>query len=426
MTTAALVPAWRPGVPAVPAPGPALLFLIGLTLPVLTLQTGYYGTPVDLASRVAVVDVLCAATLLLFLVRGRLAPVPWPGIVYVASVAFALAPGLLRGSGAERDVWTAFVALLMAFAFYVLGLTCGTAPRLLRAFLAGTALAVAGEAVICAHDYFSPAQWFPDPMPGRARGTFKANGQLGAYGFCIAGVLAAFGATQPSAPARRLYGALAFVAGSLVFFASRRTGMACVFVWWGVFLVAAVRLARRPFYAAMAAGFFLVLLAIGASWERLAESFAGRRIADAVDSLRGSEGFIQSQLRNTLDSAEGWFPLGFGPGLGRLINPRDIHEVHNGHLAVMVELGVGAFLGYAGMLLLPLLARRRSPERDPRRLLRRAVVVSFLATCLVFAFHNTLYRDRAFLFFLGAATAVAIRERAEEKGERDAALGRSA
>lgn len=412
MTTAVLSPTWGVGPAAVPAPAPALAFLVGLTLPVLTLQTGYYGTPVDLASRVAPVDVLCAATLLLVFLRGRFATLPWPGVIYVAAIGLSLVPGLVLNPGQESDVWTAFVALLMAFAFYVLGLTFAAAPGLMRAFLAGSALAVVAEAVICYHDYFWPSQWFPDPMPGRARGTFKANGQLGAYGFCMAGILAAFGATQPSALARRFYGAAAFLAASLVFLASRRTGMFCVFLWWALFLVVAVRLARRPFYQVLAAGFFLVVLGVAAGWGSLAESFAGRRFTEAVESLQGREGFIQDQLRHTLDTADRWFPAGFGPGKGRLINPRDVHEVHNGHLAVMVEIGLAAFVGYAGMFLLPLVARPRRPSAEPRRLLHRAASTSFLLAALIFAFHNTLYRDRTFLFFLGAATAVALRERA--------------
>ncbi|HYE99782.1 MAG TPA: hypothetical protein VEJ18_12770 [Planctomycetota bacterium] len=413
MTTPALSPRWE--VAEGPAAGPALAFLVGLALPVLTLQTGYYGTPVDWSSRVAAVDVLCAATLLLFFLRGRLAPVPWPGVIYVAAVGVSLVPGLVLNPGNESDVWTAFVALLMAFGFYVLGLTYATSPGLMRAFLAGSAAAVLAESVICYHDYFWPSQWFPDPMPGRARGTFKANGQLGAYGFCMAGILAAFGATQPSARARRLYGGAAFLAASLVFLASRRMGMLCVFLWWGLFLVAGAGLARRTSYRVLAAGFLLALLGIAASWERLAGSFAGRRFAEAVRSVKGDEGFIQSQLRHTLDSADRWFPAGFGPGKGRLINPRDVHEVHNGHLAVLVEIGLAAFVGYAGMVLLPLLARPRRPWTGERRRLYRAVVASFLLACIVFAFHNTLYRDRTFLFFLGAATAVALGERAAEE-----------
>lgn len=412
MTTAVLGSEWGARPAGVPAPGPVLAFLIGLALPILTLKTGYAGTPVDLGSRVALVDVLCAATLLLFFLRGRLAPVPWPGVIYVAALGLSLVPGLVLNPGNESDVWTAFAALLMAFAFYVLGLTFAGSPALLRAFLAGSVAAVAAEAIVCYHDYFWPSQWFPDPMPGRARGTFKANGQLGAYGFCIAGVLAAFGASQPSARTRRICGAASLVAASLVFLASRRTGMLCVFLWWGLFLVLGVRLARRPFYRVLAAGFLLALLGIGASWSTLAGSFAGRRLAQAVESLQGSDGFIQAQLRHTFESADRWFPAGFGPGKGRLINPRDVHEVHNGHLAVTVELGVAAFTGYAGMVLLPLLARARRPSNEPRRIFRRAATTSFLLTCLVFAFHNTLYRDRTFLFFLGTATAVALRERA--------------
>ena len=38
------------------------------------------------------------------------------------------------------------------------------------------------------------------------------------------------------------------------------------------------------------------------------------------------------------------------------------------------------------------------------------LIVSFLLVCFVFMLHNTLYRDRTFLLFLGTATAIVRKE----------------
>ena len=80
--------------------------------------------------------------------------------------------------------------------------------------------------------------------------------------------------------------------------------------------------------------------------------------------------------------------------------------MHNGLLAVLVELGVLGFLGFVAMVVLPIFRPMR-PRSEGRAALRDTILLSFILICFVFMFHNTLYRDRTFLLFLGMATAVA-------------------
>jgi hypothetical protein len=392
-----------------------LAFLVGLLLPVLTLQTRYVGTPVDWTSRVVPVDVLCAIFLAIFALRHPMRPLPWPAALYLAAVVFSLFPGLLVTPGPERDVWAQFLGLGMGFAFYVLGLNLGRSPGAVAALLAGTAAAVAAEAVIVYHDVLVPSSpWFPDPMPGRARGTFKANGQLGAYGFCAAGLLATFGAVAGS-PGRRTLGVLtALLSASFVFPASRRTGMLCVFLWAAVFLALGVRFARKVPYRLLAAGFLAVGVGVAVYRAHLETSFVGRRVQAAVSGLRDRDNFVERQHRRTLATFEEWFPWGFGAGRGHWIDPRDGHEVHNGLLAVFVEQGILGFVGFAGMMLYPLFRSASGNASadggvhgggDEDAALFRAIASSFLLVSFVFIIHNTLYRDRTFLLYLGLVTS---------------------
>jgi hypothetical protein len=47
------------------------------------------------------------------------------------------------------------------------------------------------------------------------------------------------------------------------------------------------------------------------------------------------------------------------------------------------------------------------------------LLATTLLISVLFMFHNTLYRDRAFLLFLGVATAVVARESREEGEKSD-------
>lgn len=384
-----------------------LAFVIGLLLPILTLETGYSGTSVNLASRVALVDLFCLGWLAWLFLRHRMARAPWPAVLYAAAVVVSLIPALLVTPGVEWKAWVGCLALLMAFGFYLAGLNIGVSRVLMRYLIAGACLGLLAESLVVLHDAYAVShQWFPDPMRGRVRGTFKANGQLGAYGFCAAGLLVTFGTTL--IPGRRLR--LACVAAALlgstfVFFASRRTGMISVAAWGAIFAVLGYRFAGERFYRVFLAGFVALLVTTAVLWNRVESSFAGRRLMSAVTSFEHGESFLHDQFHSVLRTADRWFPFGFGVARGSNIDPEGRQEVHNGLMAVLVELGVAGLAGFAGMLALPFLRRRWRP-RTEEEVRFSVLLTTFLLSCLVFMVHNTLFRDRAFLLFLGMATAI--------------------
>jgi hypothetical protein len=185
--------------------------------------------------------------------------------------------------------------------------------------------------------------------------------------------------------------------------------MISVFVWAAVVAVMGLRFRRRRWYRV----FVMLLLAtaatIGLSWSVLSQSFAGKRLEEGMSSLGSSDGFIQLQHRKIVQSMDQWFPFGFGPGRGNRIDPTDPehHEVHNGLLAVLVELGVLGFVGFSAMVLRPLFRRPPAPRGDGALALRATLITSFILVSVVFMFHNTLFRDRTYMLFLGMATAIA-------------------
>jgi hypothetical protein len=382
---------------------------IGLLLAVIALRTQYIGTPTDFSTRVAPVDLLCVAMLAILFLRHRMSSVPVPALLYVGAVALALVPGLMITPGPERDVWLQFSAVLMAFGFYLIGLNLGASPTLLRWLLAGVCIAVLAESVVIFHDTFSSHMWFPDPMEHRVRGTFKTNGQLGAFGFCAAGLLITFGGTLGSPGFRRLCAVSAILSASFVFPASRRMGMLSVFAWGALFAILGWRFAGRWFYQFFVGGLLAVLVLLAAFWPQVEASFAGRRFRDAVVVAGSHQDFIQNQFRDSLLVVDRWFPFGFGLGRGAWIDPRDGFEIHNCFLAVLVEMGVLGLLGYAGMVVHPFL-RRRWQQRSRDHELMGVLLTTTLLISVMFMLHNTLYRDRTFLLFLGVATAVVLRE----------------
>jgi O-antigen ligase len=311
----------------------------------------------------------------------------------------------------------------MAFFFYILGVNIGESRTVMTSLLAGVCCVTLLESVIVFHDYFLSPQWFPDPMEGRARGTFKANGQLGAYGFCAAGMLIALGRIPESLRLRNFCLLSGLLAASFVFTASRRTGMICIFAWALAFAVMGVRFAHRRFYRVFITLLILTFILIAIGWGALSRSFTVQRLTEGITTLNSSDGFIKVQHMKILGSAGEWFPLGFGPGRGSQIDPADPekHEVHNGLLAVLVELGVLGFLGFVAMVIQPLFRGAGAREGEDRAL-RRMLITSFMLICFVFMFHNTLYRDRTFLLFLGMATATMHRDGVRPEPEPEVVL----
>jgi hypothetical protein len=150
---------------------------IGLLFGILTLRTEYIGAPKDLFSRIAPVDFLCFALLGVLLFRHRMKAPPWPSLVYVAAIAISLVPGLLVTPGDPSHVWVSAAGLLMAFGYYLVGLSVGVPadPVPARRLVYRRPGAGGHRRSRC----LAHRQWFPDPMEGRVRGTFKTNGQLG-------------------------------------------------------------------------------------------------------------------------------------------------------------------------------------------------------------------------------------------------------
>ena len=72
---------------------------------------------------------------------------------------------------------------------------------------------------------------------------------------------------------------------------------------------------------------------------------------------------------------------------------------------MLVELGVLGFLGYVGIVFHPLLRGNTGPRTQDREV-RAVLLRSFILVSFIFMFHNTLYRDRTFLLFLGMATGL--------------------
>ena len=389
-----------------------LAFAIGLTIGVLTVTRDYIGSPRDLFSRVAPVDFICIAMLVLLFLNHRMKAMPVRSLLYAGAIVLSLIPGLLVTGGERIHVWVSAAALLMAFGYYLLGLNLGASPALIRCMLTGLCIGVFFQGLIVLHDTMasnSAAQWFPDPMAGRARGTFKTNGQLGAYSFCAAGLLLTFGTTMGSLFFRRSCAVLGLAASSFAFLASRRMGMLCMFIWGLLFVLRGIRFWERKSYKLFVVAFFAGAVALAIKWPDIQDTFMAQRFMNAVNGITKDEGFIQNQFRAVVHSANNWFPWGFGVGEGAAINPDIRQEVHNGILAVLVELGVLGILGFMGMVLYPIVNRawrKRSRDHDWLNL----QITTFLIVSLLFMFHNTLARDRAFLLFLGIATTVMLQE----------------
>lgn len=407
------VPVLAPTARALPldtATNKVLSWGIGALMGVLTLQTEYVGAPRDIFSRVAPVDLFCLALLGMLFFRHRMKVPPMRSMVYAASIVIALVPALLITGGDDQvAIWTSASALLMAFGYYLVGINIAASPVLMRCMLWGLCLGVAAETVVVLHDTIFSRQWFPDPMEGRVRGTFKTNGQLAAYSFCAAGLLLTFGTTQGPRNFRRLCMVLGLVAASFPFMASRRMGMLAVFLWGGLFIVLAWRFMERRSYKVFVTSFFCAMVALVLLWPTIQETFVAKRFSSAVDGITKDEGFIQNQFKSVVVHAGRWFPWGMGVGQGADVDPESKHEIHNGLLAVLVELGVLGFLSFMAMVLYPILKgrwRRRSRDHD----WLGTLMITFQIIGIVFMFHNTLARDRPYLLFVGIATTIAIQE----------------
>ena len=384
-----------------------LPFMMGLTLPLISVDT-YFRMP-WLGDRMAVVDVVTLLTCIVFATRGLLR-FSLGGLAYILSLLLALAVGISYCSGPwERsETLVAFSALAMAMVYFMVGFSIIRHPSLVRALLMGMIAGVMWESLIVVHDYFLPgAQWFPDTAEFRVRGTFRASGQLGAYAFSCA----AIGFTFASKMVRdhRVRQGLILAACLAVFMivaASRRSAMFSVAGGVALYLVIeSRRLHTRRFIVPCMVFVSIALVAI-LRMDLLSDTFLGQRVQSALMHLQTQDSFDHVQFSNAMQCFWEWFPLGLGPGRSTTISRHEhfAFEMHNGHLSLLVELGV---LGWISFYLLGWKVLQRSFTQvlagTPH--VFYTLVFTVLVTGCVFMIHNRLHRDRGFMLFLGLVSA---------------------
>src|SRR5690606_22530096 len=114
------------------------------------------------------------------------------------------------------------------------------------------------------------------------------------------------------------------------------------------------------------------------------------------------------QLDAAMAQSEDWFPFGLGIGRGQfMVIPSGgaAQEIHNGHLALVVETGIMGLLAFYWMAILPVFRDWGVAGRGDKPIVR-FLLITFLAASAVFALHNRLQRDRVFMIFLGMATTL--------------------
>jgi hypothetical protein len=272
--------------------------------------------------------------------------------------------------------------------------------------LLGIAVGVLWEGVIVAHDYFAASDWFPSPHANRVRGTFRTTGQLGAFGFSAAGMMFVFGSQLPRPRQRQFAYAMGLLAVLMVVAASRRSVILTIAVWPLVYLLLAFPRRRlQKAYLGLVALVGLVILGGARFTAQIAESYAGRRLAAAAQSIEGGDSITIIQARAAVEHFAEWLPFGVGPGNSRSFLPFGL-ELHNAHLALVVDLGLLGLLTFY-LLLWRLPLTRRAPASKGNNLVSRQALLAFLLCATVIMLHNRLHRERGFMLFLGIAAQLA-------------------
>jgi len=390
-----------------------LTFGIGLTLPIISLNRGQSITH-DLLSRVETVDILCLMTLLVLTCTRRLR-LSLPILLYMI-VLFISLPIALGNRADLSSAVTAFAALMMAALYYVLGASVAPTPALVRALMIGAACGALGEGFIVLHDFLLPgSRWFEAKMENTVRGTFRSTAQLGNYGFATAGLLLSFGWAYFRRNSSR---ALIFGAGLMcaiaVLASSRRTGMFALAIWMGLYVLVGLRPKTKK-------GYFAVVIAIALTVAMLA-TFAGQsvwehffgRVQRAAEAVQSGDSFTHMQFQRAMDNFALWFPLGTGAGQDMQavvpeypMDAERTHEIHNGHLALLVELGVAGAIVF-NWLVFGALFRRWGQAFGPMTSPVKLATITFMLAAAIFMVHARPQRDRSSMIFLGMVPLIGI------------------
>jgi hypothetical protein len=400
-----------------------LLFCLGCTLPLVELSNIGEGAGRGILSRMTMVDVLTLIAVLFALLEVR--PRSYtPAVLYLVSLAVALLFALVqcsRGAASFDESFVPFAALGMAFCYFGIGSAAARRHELLCALFWGIAVGVFFESVIVIHDYLFSSQWFADTMEGRVRGTFRACGQLGAYGYSAAGLLLTFGRSSfERTRARRLMIVAGLLAAFFVVAATRRSGIFALVGWLLMYLILGSRNVKSRSYLFAFCAAAGLCFAVFMYQDRLSDSFFGHRVLQALKAIESGDNFTVLQAKDMLACFTEWFPFGLGVGYGFTMSSTG-HELHNGHLALLVELGVLGIGAFYGMMFTPLLGKRGA---NLNRIGIRTLVISFIFASAIFMIHNRLHRDRAFMLFLGILTTLSVVARTRVADPAPVARGR--
>lgn len=383
-----------------------VVFVFGAILPLITLRVA--GDGVDhWLERVTVSDVL-AVVICCLMVLGKQLQLSRSLNCYIACVTLSLAIGVCNAWGSDEyvDVVVEYAALVIAASFFLVGYNIACNSGLHEVLLWGVIAGVFWEGVIVAHDYmYSGAQWFPDTNERRVRGTFRACGQLGAYAFAAAAICFTGSAIQFC---RKWLSRWLLSAGGLSLFiivaASRRSAIFSVLGAVALHFVLAFRfgISRSQVVLLMgivgiAAGFYL-------NRNTLQDSFLASRMTHKIEELGTGESWTELEFESAMHHVFEWFPLGLGMGRGKNVSHDGWHELHNGNLSLIVELGLPGFLVFYAILGFPLWRSARALVSG-RAQVYNLVLFCTLIGAVAFMIHNRLHRDRTFMLFLGLATA---------------------
>jgi hypothetical protein len=377
-----------------------LCFLLGLSLPFISFaQQGQFTR--SLTNRVEGVDIVCVLLLLALFCSGRLR-LTWAFGIYCLALFVSLAVGLTNDL--QGEAFTAFMALMMAVLYYIVGRSIAQQQVLVKALLVGLLISTLIESVIVWHDYFLP-KWFPSKHSSRVRGTFRSTAQLGSYGFTTAGILLSFGwAYFRSAWARTLVLLAGVSSCGFVMASTRRSGMFALLLWLGLFLLLGLKNISRRSYWVVVCFSLVAMIGLIAASAQVKESYVFERFNDAFEQVAEGDSFTHQQFYKAIDKLDMWFPFGTGAGQSPVVMDR--FEAHNGHLAVVLELGLLGAIGYYG-LWLPLVRRKWSDSFGAHTTMVKLVSLTFVVGALVFMIHTRLHRDRSFMLFLGMIPLVA-------------------
>src|SRR5262249_35089385 len=143
-----------------------------------------------------------------------------------------------------------------------------------------------------------------------------------------------------------------------------------------------------------------LLIGILVNFQFLSRTALGVRVQSMIASLQeGRMLFTEAQLKSAVDNFRVWFPFGAGTGLGYTVDYRQEFEIHNGHLAILVELGVFGFIAF--YVFVAAAVFRNWKVLGSMSSWYRAIWLSFLLSGMVYMFHNPMDRNRQYMMFLG-------------------------